>query len=65
MDLALNRDGFSLLNVITNNQLNWLSGDGNVTVKIRGNYSQTLREITNMVAEGLPRWKMASLVAVG
>lgn len=53
VDLALNRDGFSLLNVITNNQLNWLSGDGNVTVKIRGNYSQTLREITNMVAEGV------------
>ncbi|MCX8079318.1 MAG: translocation/assembly module TamB domain-containing protein [Geminocystis sp.] len=53
MDLALNRDGFNLLNVITNNQLNWLAGDGKVTVKIHGNYNQTRNEITFLVAEGI------------
>lgn len=40
LDINLNKDGFTLLDIVTNNQLKWLEGDGNIDLNIRGKYNQ-------------------------
>ncbi|WP_158412765.1 translocation/assembly module TamB domain-containing protein [Geminocystis herdmanii] len=53
VSLNLAKEGFSLLNIVTNNQLNWLSGNGNINLDINGKYYQLTNTITNVETQGI------------
>jgi translocation and assembly module TamB len=53
IDFNLQKEGFSLLSVVTDNKLNWVEGDGNIDLAIKGKYNQTRNEITELQTEGI------------
>ncbi|BAQ64918.1 translocation/assembly module TamB domain-containing protein [Geminocystis sp. NIES-3709] len=57
ISLNLSEDGFGLLNILTNNQLNWLKGDGNINLDINGKYYQLTNQITNVETQGIAMFK--------
>ncbi|PHV62761.1 translocation/assembly module TamB domain-containing protein [Cyanobacterium aponinum] len=53
LDINLNKDGFTLLDIVTNNQLKWLEGDGNIDLNIKGKYNQEKNSIKEVNTEGI------------
>lgn len=53
LDINLTRNGFNLLDIISNNQLNWLGGEGNINLNIQGLYYQNNNEIRDINAQGV------------
>jgi translocation and assembly module TamB len=53
IDFNVSKEGFSLLNVVTDNQLNWVKGDGNIDLEIQGKYDQARNEVTDIQTKGI------------
>jgi translocation and assembly module TamB len=53
VSLNVKDDGFSLLDIISNNNINWLEGNGEINLDIVGNYNQTQSQIYNLQTEGI------------
>ena len=53
IEFDMQKEGFSLLNVVTDNQLVWMEGEGNVDVDIQGKYNQARNEVTDIQAQGV------------
>ncbi len=53
VDFNLTKEGFSLLSVVSDNQLNWVEGDGNIDLEVKGKYNQEGSEITNIETKGI------------
>ncbi|BAQ60800.1 protein of unknown function DUF490 [Geminocystis sp. NIES-3708] len=57
VSLNLTQDGFNLLDIITNNKLNWLQGQGDINLDIKGKYSQFGNKITDIDTQGIATFK--------
>lgn len=44
---------FPLLDTVTNNQIKWLQGEGNINLDIQGNYNQEKNQLTNIETQGI------------
>ena len=53
LDFNLTQKGFSLLSVVTDNQLNWVQGNGNINLEIKGKYAQDRNEVTDIQTQGI------------
>ncbi|MGI0479682.1 translocation/assembly module TamB domain-containing protein [Geminocystis sp. CENA526] len=53
LSLNLAKDGFNLLSIVTNNELNWVSGNGNINLDISGKYYQLTNQLTNIETQGI------------
>ncbi|MBL1208837.1 hypothetical protein [Geminocystis sp. GBBB08] len=57
LKLNLTQDGFALLDILSNNQLNWLKGEGDINLDINGKYSQIRNQITDIYTQGIATFK--------
>jgi translocation and assembly module TamB len=53
VSLNFSDKGFSFFNLISNNSINWLEGNGNINLDILGNYNQAKHQIYNLNTEGI------------
>lgn len=53
LDLSLNKYGFSLLDILSNNQLTWQSGEGKINLQVNGKYFQSYNQITDIQTNGI------------
>ncbi len=44
--------GLTLINILTRGEVNWLHGDGEVALELRGNFDQTTNQASELTAEG-------------
>ncbi len=49
----LEKEGFSLLGIATDNRLNWIDGNGNIDLDIKGKYNQARNEVSQIQTEGI------------
>jgi translocation and assembly module TamB len=64
-DISLNLAdrGFSLLNILTRNEFQWVGGTGKINVDIFGNYHQQQNKITDLHTEGIANLENAMIAA--
>ncbi len=63
VNLTMNDDVFSLLNVVSNNQIKWLQGNGKINLDIVGNYEQKNSEFSNIKTQGIATLENAEIQA--
>ncbi len=57
VSVNLTEDGFGLLDIISNNQLNWLDGKGDINLDVKGKYYQVRNQITDIDTQGIAIFK--------
>jgi translocation and assembly module TamB len=52
LNINVTNEGLTLLNLLSNGQVSWVNGDGNVQLDINGFYDQTANKLSKLEAKG-------------
>ena len=63
LSLKMKDEMFSLLNAITNKEVQWLQGKGNLNLDVHGNYNQDNNQFTNIHTDGVAIIENAQIAA--
>jgi translocation and assembly module TamB len=63
LNIDVQNQGLALLNLLSNGQVTWVNGSGNVELKIAGTYDQQANKPSQLVAQGIATVENATLGA--
>ncbi|HEY9797744.1 MAG TPA: translocation/assembly module TamB domain-containing protein [Leptolyngbyaceae cyanobacterium] len=63
LNIDVQNQGLALLNLLSNGQVSWVNGTGNVELKIAGTYDQQANRPSQLVAQGIATVENATLGA--
>ena len=63
LNVNLRNEGLMVLNILTKDQLRWLSGDAKVNVSVKGNFDSKSNKLSQLFADGTIDLQNASIAA--